>query len=144
MVKTISRQTFFRYLATIGLAPELVSSPPGATSAGVEGIEEHTRQEEPPRPYCKSDEARAHIRNTATMLASLRCGAKTRSGAPCRSPAVNGKLRCRMHGGALRSGGQLGNLNALKGDPETHRTKTTRLMIRRFLRGSKYKRLRRR
>ena len=28
-----------------------------------------------------------------------RCGAKTRSGAPCKNPAVNGKGRCRMHGG---------------------------------------------
>src|SRR5271157_2872335 len=28
-----------------------------------------------------------------------RCGAHTRSGCPCRSPAVRGKLRCRMHGG---------------------------------------------
>jgi hypothetical protein len=28
-----------------------------------------------------------------------RCGARTRSGCPCRSPAIHGKLRCRMHGG---------------------------------------------
>ncbi len=28
-----------------------------------------------------------------------RCGAKTRSGCPCKAPAVHGKLRCRMHGG---------------------------------------------
>ena len=28
-----------------------------------------------------------------------RCGAKTRSGAPCKNPAVKGKARCRMHGG---------------------------------------------
>ena len=34
------------------------------------------------------------------MLASPRCGAKTRSGGACRSPAVHGKQRCRMHGGA--------------------------------------------
>ena len=26
-------------------------------------------------------------------------GARTRSGCPCRSPAIHGKLRCRMHGG---------------------------------------------
>ena len=32
------------------------------------------------------------------MLSSRRCGAKTRSGAPCRAPAVRGKNRCRMHG----------------------------------------------
>jgi hypothetical protein len=41
-----------------------------------------------------------HPRNVGPMLASLRCGAKTRSGGACRSPAVAGKKRCRMHGGA--------------------------------------------
>ena len=41
-----------------------------------------------------------------------RCGAKTRSGPPCRSPAMpNG--RCRMHGGAS-PGAPKGNRNALK------------------------------
>ena len=29
-----------------------------------------------------------------------RCGAKNRAGKPCRSPAMRGKARCRMHGGA--------------------------------------------
>ena len=48
------------------------------------------------------------------MLASARCGAKTRSGKPCRSPAVHGKKRCRMHGGAPGSGAPKGNQNALK------------------------------
>ena len=33
-------------------------------------------------------------------LSSPRCGAKTRTGKPCRSPAVQGRSRCRMHGGA--------------------------------------------
>src|SRR5215472_14607218 len=43
---------------------------------------------------------------------SPRCGAKTRSGNPCRSPAMpNG--RCRMHGG-LSPGAPKGNQNALK------------------------------
>jgi glucans biosynthesis protein len=55
-----------------------------------------------------------HPRNTAPMLASPRCGARTRSGAPCRSPAVQGKKRCRMHGGAAGSGAPPGNQNALK------------------------------
>ena len=48
------------------------------------------------------------------MLKSLRCGAKTRSGRPCQAPAVNGKKRCRMHGGAKGSGAPKGNQNALK------------------------------
>ncbi|MFX7914628.1 HGGxSTG domain-containing protein, partial [Acinetobacter baumannii] len=34
------------------------------------------------------------------MLASARCGARTRLGGACRAPAVRGKRRCRMHGGA--------------------------------------------
>ena len=33
----------------------------------------------------------AHRRNTGPMLSSPRCGAKTRSGKPCRSPAVREK-----------------------------------------------------
>src|SRR3954469_23896371 len=28
-----------------------------------------------------------------------RCGARTRSGAPCKGPAVRNRRRCRMHGG---------------------------------------------
>ena len=55
-----------------------------------------------------------HPRNTAAMALSLRCGAKTRANGLCRAPAVSGKLRCRMHGGAKGSGGQEGNQNALK------------------------------
>jgi hypothetical protein len=45
-----------------------------------------------------------HVRNTGPLQASGRCGAKTRSGKPCMSPAVGGKRRCRMHGGAAGSG----------------------------------------
>jgi hypothetical protein len=55
-----------------------------------------------------------HRRNTGPMLSSPRCGAKTRSERPCRSPAVRGKRRCRMHGGAAGSGAPRGNRNALR------------------------------
>jgi hypothetical protein len=55
-----------------------------------------------------------HPRNFAPMLASPRCGAKTRSGKPCRSPAVEGKKRCRMHGGAPGTGAPRGSTNAVK------------------------------
>ena len=58
--------------------------------------------------------AGTHKRVTGPMLASPRCGAKTRSGKPCRSPAVTGKKRCRMHGGAKGSGAPKGNQNAYK------------------------------
>ena len=35
-------------------------------------------------------------------------------GASCRSPAVKGKRRCRMHGGAKGTGAPKGNQNAFK------------------------------
>ena len=50
--------------------------------------------------------------NTGPMLASPRCGARIRSGGSCRSPAVRGKRRCRMHGSAPGSGAPRGNQNA--------------------------------
>jgi hypothetical protein len=40
-----------------------------------------------------------------------RCGAYTRSGEPCRAPAVRDRQRCRMHGGAQGSGGPRGERN---------------------------------
>ena len=55
-----------------------------------------------------------HIRNAGPMLASPRCGAKTRFGGACRSPAVSGRKRCRMHGGAEGSGAPRANRNARK------------------------------
>lgn len=42
-----------------------------------------------------------------------RCGARTRSGAPCQSSPVRGKKRCRMHGGTS-PGAPRGNQRALK------------------------------
>jgi len=55
-----------------------------------------------------------HLRNAGPMLASPRCGAKTRSGGACRSPAVHGRKRCRMQGGARGSGAPKANQNARK------------------------------
>lgn len=42
-----------------------------------------------------------------------RCLARTRKGTECQSPAVNGKRRCRMHGGT-NPGAPKGNRNAWK------------------------------
>jgi glucans biosynthesis protein len=53
-----------------------------------------------------------HLPQEPRQLASAaRCGAKTRSGKPCRSAAVAGRRRCRMHGGAKGSGGPKGARN---------------------------------
>ena len=56
-------------------------------------------QREIPAPKCLTD--------------APRCGARTRTGAPCRSPAVRGSGRCRMHGGK-GSGAPRDNRNAWK------------------------------
>jgi hypothetical protein len=55
-----------------------------------------------------------HAGKTGPMLASPRCGAKIRPGGSCRSPAVRGKRRCRLHGGAPETGAPRGNQNARK------------------------------
>ena len=75
-----------------------------------------------------------HKRNTGPMLRSRRCGAKTRAGSPCQSPAVKGKKRCRMHGGAKGSGAPRGNKNALKHGLYTYEEKAWKRKISDFLR----------
>ncbi|WP_309143596.1 HGGxSTG domain-containing protein [Bradyrhizobium sp. CCGB01] len=55
-----------------------------------------------------------HVRNTGPMRASRRCGARTRHGGPCCAPAMRGRSRCRMHGGAPGSRAPRGNRNAWK------------------------------
>jgi hypothetical protein len=78
-----------------------------------------------------------HPRNTAPMLSSLRCGAKTRSGKPCLSPAVAEKKRCRMHGGAPGSGAPRGNKNPLKNGLYTRQAIEERRQLRAFMRQSR-------
>lgn len=60
-----------------------------------------------------------------------RCGARTKrnNGAPCCSPAVRGKQRCRIHGGAKGSGAKYSNTNALKHGHTTKKAKTYRKEI---------------
>ncbi|WP_456671137.1 HGGxSTG domain-containing protein [Bradyrhizobium sp. USDA 3240] len=45
------------------------------------------------------------------MTQLVPCGARTRSGSPCKSPPVRGRRRCRMHGGAAGSGAPKGARN---------------------------------
>ena len=49
-----------------------------------------------------------HISNT---LLAPRCGARTRAGTPCQSPAVRSKRRWHKHGGAKGSGAPEGPAN---------------------------------
>ena len=79
----------------------------------------------------------SHVRNTGPMLASRRCGAKTRSGKACASPAVSGKGRCRMHGGAAGSGAPRGNQNALKHGRFTREAYAERRLVRSLLQESR-------
>ncbi len=81
--------------------------------------------------------AGTHERNTGPMRSAPRCGAKTRSGTPCRAPAVSGKKRCRMHGGAAGSGAPEGNKNALKHGLYTAEQKALNKHIRSLIRDSK-------
>jgi len=76
-------------------------------------------------------------RNTGPMLSSPRCGAKTRSGKPCMSPAVHGKKRCRMHGGAPGSGAPRDNQNALKHGLYTREAIEERRQLRVLMRQSR-------
>ncbi len=78
-----------------------------------------------------------HPRNTGPMLKSPRCGAKTRRGTPCQSPAVSGKRRCRMHGGAPGSGAPKGNKNALKHGLYTKEALEERRALRAFMRDAR-------
>lgn len=74
-----------------------------------------------------------HTRNTGPMRQSLRCGARTRKGAACEAPAVAGKKRCRMHGGAQGSGAQRGNQNAFKHGHFTREEREFRRHVRELL-----------
>ena len=71
------------------------------------------------------------------MLASQRCGAKTRKGGSCKAPTVNGKKRCRMHGGAPGSGAPKENKNALKHGLFTKEAIEERKRLRALLRESR-------
>jgi glucans biosynthesis protein len=71
------------------------------------------------------------------MHLSPRCGARTRKGTPCLAPAVKGKRRCRMHGGAKGSGAPKGNQNALKHGLYTRQAIEERRQLRRLVTDSR-------
>src|SRR5262245_56662856 len=74
------------------------------------------------------------MKNEPMQLAGARrCGAKTRSGRPCRSPAVHGRPRCRMHGCAPGSGGPPGEQNGMfKHGRYSRRTKELGALMRKM------------
>ena len=59
----------------------------------------------------------------------------TRRGTPCQAPAVKGKRRCRMHGGAEGSGAPRGNRNALKHGYYTADAIAERRLLRQLING---------
>ncbi len=74
-------------------------------------------------------------RRLANLAKAARCGAKTRSGRPCRQAAVNGRARCRMHGGAKGSGGPRGERNGnFKNGVYTREAKETRRALQKSIR----------
>jgi hypothetical protein len=74
-----------------------------------------------------------HAGKTGPMLTSPRCGAKTRSGGACRSPALSGRKRCRMHGGAKASGAPRANQNARKNGMFTREAIAERRLVQALL-----------
>jgi uncharacterized protein YjcR len=52
---------------------------------------------------------------------------------PCQAPAVHGKKRCRMHGGAVGSGAPIGNQNARKHGNYSREALATRQRLRQLL-----------
>ena len=94
----------------------------------------HTSREE---VTARINSGGSHERAVGPMLASPRCGAKTRRGTPCLAPAVSGKRRCRMHGGAAGSGAPKGNKNALKHGQYTKRAIAERRELHELIRQAK-------
>src|SRR5262249_19233052 len=85
-----------------------------------------------------SEEMRNDLMDDKKFLTARRhCGARTRNGHPCRSPAVRGKRRCRMHGGATGSGAPLGNKNALRHGHYTAEAIAERLALAALIRVSR-------
>lgn len=80
--------------------------------------------------------ASMHKRNVGPMQAAARCGARTRSGAPCQAPSIAGCKRCRMHGGK-GSGAPKGNRNAYKNGVHTRVMKERTREMRDFVRRAK-------
>jgi len=72
------------------------------------------------KALCPVGEAESHVPEPVVReLKPWMCGAKTRSGAPCRAPKIKGRPRCRKHGGVHNIG-----------RPPTHGLSSKRLHLR--------------
>lgn len=70
------------------------------------------------------------------FMLSVRCGAKTRRGTACQSPAVHGRKKCRMHGGTNK-GAPKGNKNAISHGQTTAEARAVRKAVRQMLKESR-------
>ena len=52
-----------------------------------------------------------NTREPQSLRLTPRCGAKRRDGMPCQNPRAKSRSRCRLHGGAPRSGAPRGEAN---------------------------------
>jgi hypothetical protein len=78
-------------------------------------------------PEAKAKDPR---RDVGRLNAAPRCGARNRRGKPCQCPAVRGKARCRMHGGAKGSGAPKGARNgAYRTGLHTYEARALRALI---------------
>lgn len=69
------------------------------------------RSTNPMHPSTEFKTIKLARRDPSRLCQAKRCQASTRKRTPCQSPAVKGKARCRMHGGALGSGAPRGEAN---------------------------------
>jgi hypothetical protein len=68
------------------------------------------RRSVPTRRCAGEGGEKSEINPQPPLFAMSRCGAKTRAGTPCQSPPVQGRKRCRLHGG-LSPGAPRGSRN---------------------------------
>ena len=107
------------------------------TKESSEPAQDQTSEQKPdPLPKKRIELQRAWQRISETQLPCWRVLAAERGPfrSPCRSPAVHGKRRCRMHGGAKGSGAPHGNKNALKHGAYTREALNRRAQMRSLIR----------
>ena len=104
---------------------------PSLDTLNTRGRGDGEKTEDQPHAKTTSDAGESPKQRRLAMLESRRCGAKTRKGGLCRSPAMpNG--RCRMHGGKS-TGAPKGNKNAWKHGRYSEVAKAERSFVKQLL-----------